>query len=144
MASEPRLATAPPSSGAIRSTATSPRVAPAATAEDAVAAVEAAAAAFKTWSRTGPGERRALLMKAAQALEAQGAAFADAVASETGASAIWAGFNVHLAAGMLLEAASLTTQISGEVIPSDVPGTSPWACASRPAWCWASHPGTRR
>jgi acyl-CoA reductase-like NAD-dependent aldehyde dehydrogenase len=29
---------------------------------------------------------------------------------------------VHLAAGMLREAASITTQISGEVIPSDKPG----------------------
>lgn len=98
-------------------------VAPAATPEDAVAAVEAAATAFKTWSRTGPGERRAMLMKASQALEAKADAFAAAVASETGASAIWAGFNVHLAAGMLLEAASLTTQINGEIIPSDVPGS---------------------
>ena len=97
-------------------------VAPAATTEDAIAAVEAAATAFQTWSRTGPGERRALLMKASQALEAKAEAFAAAVAAETGASAIWAGFNVHLAAGMLLEAASLTTQISGQVIPSDVPG----------------------
>ena len=97
--------------------------APAATPQDAVAAVEAAAAAFTTWSQTGPGERRALLMKAAQALEAKGAAFAAAMASETGAFALWAGFNVHLAAGMLLEAAALTTQISGEVILSDVPGS---------------------
>jgi benzaldehyde dehydrogenase (NAD) len=97
-------------------------LAPAATAADAVAAVEAAAEAFKTWSRTGPSERRALLMKASQALEAKNEAFAAAMARETGASAIWAGFNVQLAAGMLLEAASLTTQISGEVIPSDVPG----------------------
>lgn len=98
-------------------------VAPAAAPEDAVAAVEAAATAFKAWSRTGPGERRAMLMKASQALEAKADAFAAAVASETGASAIWAGFNVHLAAGMLLEAASLTTQINGEIIPSDVPGS---------------------
>ncbi|MFT3721481.1 aldehyde dehydrogenase [Pseudorhodoferax sp.] len=98
-------------------------VAPAATPEDAVAAVEAAAAAFESWSRTGPGERRALLMKASQALEAKADALAAAVAAETGASAIWAGFNVHLAAGMLLEAASLTTQIGGQVIPSDVPGS---------------------
>lgn len=97
-------------------------VAPAATAQDAIVAVEAAAAAFKTWSSTGPSERRALLMKASQALEAKAEAFSAAIASETGASAIWAGFNVHLAAGMLLEAASLTTQISGEIIPSDVPG----------------------
>ena len=97
--------------------------APAATVADAVAAVDAAAKAFPAWSATGPGERRALLMKAAHALEAKGEAFAAAIAAETGGSAQWAGFNVHLAAGTLLEAASLTTQISGEVIPSDVPGS---------------------
>jgi benzaldehyde dehydrogenase (NAD) len=71
----------------------------------------------------GPGERRALLMKAAHALEGKSAAFAAAMASEVGASGLWAGFNVHLAADMLLEAASITTQISGEVIPSNVPGS---------------------
>ncbi len=97
--------------------------APAATPEDARAAVDAAAAAFPAWSAMGPGARRALLIQAAQALEARGEAFAAAVASETGGSGLWAGFNVHLAAGMLLEAAALTTQIAGEVIPSDVPGS---------------------
>src|SRR5271154_2894494 len=61
-------------------------------------------------------------MKAAHALEARGEAFAAAMAAETGASGMWAGFNVHLAAGGLLEAAALTTQINGELIPSDVPG----------------------
>jgi acyl-CoA reductase-like NAD-dependent aldehyde dehydrogenase len=45
--------------------------APAASPADAVMAVEAAAEAFKTWSQTGPGERRALLLKAADALEAK-------------------------------------------------------------------------
>jgi len=97
--------------------------APAATSADALRAVDAAAAAFPAWSALGPGERRALLMKAAHALEAKGEAFAKAMAAETGASGLWAGFNVHLAAGMLLEAAALTTQIAGEVIPSDVPGS---------------------
>jgi hypothetical protein len=33
----------------------------------------------------------------------------------------WTGFNVHLAAGILREAATLTTQITREVIPSDKP-----------------------
>ncbi|MGA8787093.1 MAG: aldehyde dehydrogenase, partial [Polaromonas sp.] len=94
-----------------------------ATAADAVAAVEAAAKAFPAWAAMGPSERRVLLMKASQALEAKGEAFAAAMAAETGASGIWAGFNVHLSAGMLLEAASLTTQINGEVIPSDIPGS---------------------
>jgi len=98
-------------------------VAPAATPADAIAAVDAAAQAFASWSQTGPGERRALLLKAAQALEARTDAFVQAMARETGASAMWAGFNVHLAAGILVEAAALTTQIGGEVIPSDVPGS---------------------
>jgi acyl-CoA reductase-like NAD-dependent aldehyde dehydrogenase len=44
------------------------------------------------------------------------------MAAETGSTAPWAGFNAFLAAGMLREAASLTTQIAGQVIPSDVPG----------------------
>ena len=106
--------------------------APAASVEDANAAVDAAAAAFEGWSQLGPGERRAMLLKASHALEARGADFARAMAAETGASALWAGFNVHLAAGMLLEAASLTTQINGEVIPSDVPGSLAMA-ARQPA-----------
>jgi len=97
--------------------------APAASEADAVAAVEAAALAFKTWSQVGPSERRALLLKAADALEAKTPKFVEAVPAETGATGMWAGFNVHLAAGMIREAASLTTQIAGEVIPSDVPGS---------------------
>nr|QKE53213.1 vanillin dehydrogenase [Comamonas testosteroni] len=97
--------------------------APAATTEDAIRACDAAAAAFPAWSQLGPNARRAMLMKASQALEAKGEAIAAAMAAETGASGIWAGFNVHLAASMLLEAASLTTQINGEIIPSDVPGS---------------------
>jgi benzaldehyde dehydrogenase (NAD) len=97
--------------------------APAASPADAVMACDAAAEAFKTWSETGPGTRRALLLKAADALEALTPAFLEAVPAETGATGMWAGFNVMLAAGMIREAASLTTQISGEVIPSDVPGS---------------------
>lgn len=97
--------------------------APAAKAEDARRAVDAAQAAFEKWSRTGPGERRALLSKAADELAARADAFIQAMAAETGASAMWAGFNVHLAADMLRDAAALTTQVSGELIPSDVPGS---------------------
>jgi benzaldehyde dehydrogenase (NAD) len=97
--------------------------APAASPGDAVMAVEAAAEAFKSWSETGPGQRRALLLKAADALEAKTPQFVEAVPAETGATGMWAGFNVMLAAGMIREAAALTTQVAGEVIPSDVPGS---------------------
>ena len=97
--------------------------APAASPGDAVMAVEAAAEAFRSWSETGPGQRRALLLKAADALEAKTPQFVEAVPAETGATGLWAGFNVMLAAGMIREAAALTTQVAGEVIPSDVPGS---------------------
>ena len=41
---------------------------------------------------------------------------------EIGATEGWARFNLMLAVGMVREAAALTTQIGGEVIPSDKPG----------------------
>ncbi len=97
--------------------------APAASTGDAIAAVEAAADAFVAWRKTGPGERRALLQKAADALEAKTPKFIEAISAETGATGVWGGFNVFLAASMIREAAALTTQISGEVIPSDIPGS---------------------
>jgi benzaldehyde dehydrogenase (NAD) len=62
-------------------------------------------------------------LKAAERLEAKTPEFIEAVPAETGATGMWAGFNVFLAAGMIREAAALTTQIAGEVIPSDVPGS---------------------
>jgi vanillin dehydrogenase len=93
----------------------------AATLEDADAAVAAARAAFPTWSALAPTERRARLLRAADLLESRMAEFIDIGAAETGAVAGWYGFNVMLAAGMLREAASMTTQIAGEVIPTDVP-----------------------
>jgi acyl-CoA reductase-like NAD-dependent aldehyde dehydrogenase len=77
---------------------------------------------FAAWSATGPNARRAVLMKAATALEARAEAFVDAMMNEIGATAGWAMFNLNLAAGMVREAAAMTTQIGGEVIPSDKPG----------------------
>ena len=94
----------------------------AATVADAVRAVEAAQAAFATWSETGPNARRALLLKAAAALEGRGNDIVAAMKAEIGATEGWARFNVMLAASMFREAASLTTQITGETIPSDKPG----------------------
>ena len=94
----------------------------AASVADAVAAVDAAAAAFSDWAAIGPGARRAMLLKAADALDARAAAFIDAMMDEIGATEGWARFNLMLSSAMVREAASLTTQIGGEVIPSDKPG----------------------
>jgi len=105
-----------PLSGEIVSTAA------AATPADADAAVAAAQRAFPAWAALAPSERRARLTKAADLLESRTADFI-ALAGETGAMANWYGFNVQLAAGVLREAAAMTTQIVGEVIPSDIPGS---------------------
>jgi acyl-CoA reductase-like NAD-dependent aldehyde dehydrogenase len=95
----------------------------AATRTDVDKAVEAASSAFAVWSEMGPNTRRAALWKAADALEARTEDFIKTCVAETGATAPWIGFNVMLAAGMLREAAAMTTQITGEIIPSDKPGT---------------------
>ena len=92
-------------------------------AADMPAIAQRAAAAFPAWSALGPNARRSVLMKAAAALESKKDQFVEAMMGEIGATAGWAMFNLGLAAGMVREAAALTTQISGEVIPSDKPGT---------------------
>jgi acyl-CoA reductase-like NAD-dependent aldehyde dehydrogenase len=79
--------------------------------------VAAASAALATWSQTGPGARRALLLKAADLMESRNAEFEKLMLEEIGATAPWPGFNVDLAAGILRESAALTTLISGEVTP---------------------------
>ncbi len=91
-------------------------------AADAAAIAARAAATFPAWAALGPNARRAVLMKAAEALQARKDAFVAAMMNEIGATAGWALFNLGLAAAMVREAASITTQIAGEVIPSDKPG----------------------
>lgn len=93
----------------------------AASLDDADAAVAAAQKAFPAWSALSPAERRARLNKAAELLESRTPEFMEC-AVETGAAANWYGFNVHLAAEVLREAAAMTTQITGEVIPANMPG----------------------
>lgn len=92
-----------------------------ATVEDATKAAHAAREGFKTWSTTGPTERRRLLLKIADIMESKTPEFIEVMAKEVGSSALWAGFNVHLSAAVFREAASMATQIQGETIPTDKP-----------------------
>jgi len=105
-----------PLTGAVASSAT------AMAAADIPAITARAGKAFPAWAATGPNARRAVLMKAAAALEARAEDFVNAMMGEIGATRGWALFNLGLAASMVREAASITTQICGEVIPSDKPG----------------------
>ncbi len=97
--------------------------APAASVADAIAAVDAAQAAFPAWAAMGPSERRAKLLKAADLIDARAAEFSELMTAECGAIGPWGHFNSHFAAGLMREAAAMTTQIAGEVIPSDKPNS---------------------
>jgi len=99
----------------------------ASTVEDADAAVAAAQSAFPAWSTLSATERRKRLNAAADALVALTPEFIATGVAETGGTQHWFGFNGMLAAQMMREAASMTTQITGEVLPSDVPGNYAFA-----------------
>jgi acyl-CoA reductase-like NAD-dependent aldehyde dehydrogenase len=94
-----------------------------ASAADALAAVDSAAAAFTSWSQTGPTERRTIMLKAADIMDSRTPELIEVMGQEVGAAPLWAGFNGFLTAGLLREAAGLATQIQGETIPTDKPGT---------------------
>ena len=91
------------------------------------AAVDAAAKAFQTWSRTTPAERSALLLKLADAIDADAEAFATLEALNCGKPSI-------------------------RVLQDEMPGVSSTASASLPAQCatctgsWRANtwPGTPR
>ena len=106
-----------PATGAIATRAA------AASIEDVDSAITAARDAFPAWASMAPGARRALLSRAADVMEQHRSRFVELGVAEAGGSPVWYQFNVTLAANMLREAASMTTQIAGEVIPSDVPGS---------------------
>lgn len=91
--------------------------------KDAELAAEAAQRAFAGWSAVGPTERRRLLVRAGDLLEAREADFARLVLQETGGTPAWTHFNVLLASNMLRDAGAATTNITGNVVPSDVPGS---------------------
>src|SRR3954463_12408471 len=94
----------------------------AASRDDARAAADSAAQAFPAWSQPPPSARRELLQKAAGLIGERAPDIAAIVTEETGGTFGWGMFNCKLAAGMLGEAAAQTTAVTGEIIPSDVPG----------------------
>ncbi len=91
----------------------------AADASDAIRAVEAAQRAFPAWSALGPNARRRILQEAAARIRARACDFVERMIAETGSAKGWAQFNVHFGASILDEAAALTTQVTGEIVPSD-------------------------
>jgi acyl-CoA reductase-like NAD-dependent aldehyde dehydrogenase len=92
------------------------------TVAQATAAVDRAAAAFPAWSQTPPYERRRLLNRAADQLEQRGPDLARLIVAEVGMTKPAILHNMIVGVNNLREAAALTTQVGGEVIPSNRPG----------------------
>jgi acyl-CoA reductase-like NAD-dependent aldehyde dehydrogenase len=96
---------------------------PAGARSDAARAVAAAAAAFPAWSQSLPAERQRVFLKAADVLESRLEEVVSLLARETGATFGFGMFQMHFVPGLFRQAAALAYAPSGEVIPSDHPGT---------------------
>jgi len=94
----------------------------AATIPDAIAAAEAASRAFPTWSALSASDRRAKLNAAADLIEQRAEDFAAAMMMETGATPAWCKYDVRLGVAMVREAAALSAQVAGEMIPASADG----------------------
>ena len=88
---------------------------------DAKRAIEAAAAAFPSWSHGLPAERQAIFLRAADILEKRRDDIVTILAEETGCTFGFAMFQAMFTPGLLREAAAQTHQANGEILPSDLP-----------------------
>ena len=95
---------------------------PAADAETARRAVEAAERARGEWGELQPAVRAGLVLKAAQIWERRSDDLQAILTTETGAVRAKAGFEVGYCTELIRQAAALTYQASGEVAPSNVSG----------------------
>ncbi|KAG6864328.1 hypothetical protein C0991_010448 [Blastosporella zonata] len=95
-----------------------------ATREDCQAAVDAAARAFKTWEHSSVTERRAIFIKASElvATDKYKNLIKETIQTETAATEEWCTFNWTIASNSLRTAASLVSELKGDILPSIVSG----------------------
>src|ERR1700748_1056441 len=90
---------------------------------EATRAVDAAAAAFPSWSQTTPAERARLFFKAAEIVKRRRAEIAEILAIETGSTISFATFQQDLVAATIERAAGWMYLPKGEVLETNAPGT---------------------
>ena len=84
---------------------------------DAVAAAEAAQAAFAGWAQTKPTERRDIFLKAAQIMNDRAEELAGYMIAETGCEPSWAtGLNVPFTCNVFREVAGRCSSVGGNVV----------------------------
>ncbi|GGM82166.1 aldehyde dehydrogenase family protein [Dactylosporangium sucinum] len=92
-------------------------------ADDARRAIEAAHAAFDGWARALPATRQRIFLRAAGVLDRRRGEIRDLLAAETGCGAHFAGVQLDFCQSLLEQAGALAYAPTGQVLPSDVPGT---------------------
>ncbi|KAF6844187.1 aldehyde dehydrogenase [Colletotrichum musicola] len=95
-----------------------------ATEKDAIAAVEAAAEAFKTWRKTTPIERREIFLKTAAVMENRKEDLSRIMSEETGAATGWSDFILNLGIGCIKDVAGRLVTIEGSVPATRDPDVS--------------------
>lgn len=90
--------------------------------EDVTRAVDAAESAFPGWVAMPPSDRARIFSRAADLMEQRTPEAIQLMAEEVGGVSSWAGFNAHLAAGILRSAAAATTATQGQILATDMPG----------------------
>ncbi|RYP33293.1 hypothetical protein DL766_003522 [Monosporascus sp. MC13-8B] len=92
-----------------------------ATEKEVLAAVAAAAAAGRQWRNTTPGQRRDIILKAAELMNEKREQLAPHLINELGASRGWADFNLNTTIDMLKDTAGRISNLNGVVPPSAAP-----------------------
>jgi len=93
--------------------------APAGGPADAERAVEAASAAFESWSQVPPAERQRIFLRAADILEGRTEEVVELLARETGSSFGFGMFQCMFVPNLFRQAAALAYAPMGQIIPSD-------------------------
>ncbi|THH08411.1 hypothetical protein EW145_g2724 [Phellinidium pouzarii] len=91
-----------------------------ATSQDCKDAVEAAGKAFETWESTPAPSKRAVFLKAADLIQTEKykKKITQSLQEETAAVEMWSRINMAGSLAALLEAASMASQVKGEIFPS--------------------------
>lgn len=90
--------------------------------EDVTRAVDAAQAAFPSWSELPAYERREIFLAAAEVMAARKEEAIAALARETGASRLFSELNAAVCIQVLREAAAAITRPKGELLATSIPG----------------------
>ncbi len=90
--------------------------------EDVAVALDAAADAFKSWSKERPSVREAVFLKAARVLEARKAEIMDVLIDEAGSTLMKAGYEVTHTPLHMISIAGECRRVHGSTYWSDYPG----------------------